>query len=412
MEGLVLGHLAMKYVTDQDGQPIIDANGNYVVINVPDDPTLSSREISLGSYRSRYTITLHQPDGSLVADISGLCLRRQFSLRRNRAEQVSLTLHLAAAQDLARRLGTTFDQLFAPGVTELRISRGNRTLLGTQVQYIDPRVDTNSGTLDLRATGFLDILQDRLIQAAFLGVNSRGETVYANTDIGAVAWSLISKTQEMVSGELGITQGVIQTSRPISETYQPYGSSIKEALIGLTERINSVDIEFTYDKKFNVYYPGIGTQKTELLFTYPGNIVSLGLPRDATTLVNVSFNRGSGNGGAQPIETATDAASANTYTRRERIDDYPSISVPATLSEKGQETIRLYARPVAIPGVTLDGTKEPFLGSYWLGDRVRFSVPGQPAFIPLNEQTWRINEIAVAIDDLDHEDITLKVGYA
>ena len=95
-----------------------------------------------------------------------------------------------------------------------------------------------------------------------------------------------------------------------------------------------------------------------------------------------------------------------------RIDDYPAVSDEATLAELGDETLRLHANPTTIPEVVLDGTKEPFLGSYWIGDRVMFSVDAGPAFSVLNGQVWRINEISVSVDENDHEQITLKVGYS
>jgi hypothetical protein len=215
-----------------------------------------------------------------------------------------------------------------------------------------------------------------------------------------------------LNGFMSVWKNTMQTSRTITDTWQPYATSIKDMIIALSERHDSIDFEFTPDRFFNVYYPGIGTDKTDLLFSYPGNIKSLSLPRDATQLVNYSINQGSGNGDVQVIETREDAYSQAAFWRRERIDDYPSISVAAALDEKGDETLRLYAAPMTIPDVVLDGTKEPHLGAYWIGDWVRFSVPKRPAFAILNGQTWRINQIDVTIDQNDHEEIRLKVGYS
>jgi hypothetical protein len=355
---------------------------------------------------SRYLIELYNPDGQRLADISNICTSRGFTLRRNRAEDISLGLNLEVAQDLARHLGMPFYQLFAAGRTEVRITRDNRPMVGGQLLYVDPLLNQEGSTLTLKANGFLDLLSQVYIESA----DNRS---VANADMGLVAWDFINQVQNKLDGDFGITQGVIQTSRQITDTWEPYGSSIKEILIGFTDRIDGIDFEFTPEKVFKVYWPGIGTDKTELLFSYPGNISSLGNPQDGTTLANIVFARGSGNGKTQAVETRTDTASRGSYKRKEQIDDYPSISVVATLQDKGDETLRLYSTPLMIPAVTLDGTKEPYLGSYWIGDSVRFSVDTDryPAFALLNGQTFKINEIACSIDENDHEDIKLKVGY-
>jgi hypothetical protein len=356
---------------------------------------------------SRYLIELYNPSGELLADISDLCTTRTYSLRRNRAEDIYLTLNLEKAQDLARSLGMGFYQLYAAGINEIRITRDTRPMVGGQLQYVHPRLNESGATLELRASGFLDLLSKVYLEAT-------DNRTLTDTDMGEGAWSFIAQLQSKTNGNLGITEGVIQTSRVITDTWEPYSSSLKDILIGLTERLNGIDFEFTPDKVFNVYYPGIGTDKTELLLSYPGNISSIGLPQDATTLANIIYVRGSGNGDVQLLETRQDTTSQAAYTRREQITDYPSINVVATLQEKGDETLRLYATPMMIPAVTLDGTQEPFLGSYWIGDRVRFSVDTDryPAFALLDGQTWRINEIACALDDNDHEAITVKVGYS
>lgn len=193
---------------------------------------------------------------------------------------------------------------------------------------------------------------------------------------------------------------------------QAYATTLEDIFIAITERINSVDFSFTYDKKLNVHYPGIGTDKTDLRFSYPGNILSIALPIDATELANYSINRGTGNGNVQVVSVRQDTAAQSTFAIRDRVDDYPSVQTTTELNEKGDETLRLFASPTTIPEIRLDGTQQPFLGSYWIGDRVRFSVDGGSVFSSLDGQSWRINEISVSISEEDAEQVTLKVGYA
>ncbi len=360
----------------------------------------------MSAYASPYRIEIWNPaTNQLVADISDLCTIRHFTVRRNRAETIDLTLNLSSAQRRADALATPFNQLFAAGFNDVRISRGNRALVGGQINYTRSALEGDAPSLDLRATGFLDLLKDRYLFPT-------DTLVYSAADISAVAWDFVARTQAKINGSFGMTLGATQTSRNIGDTWQPLATSIKDIIIAISERINSIDFEFTPDRVFNTYYPGIGTDKTDIRFAYPGNITALVLPSDATQLVNVSVNRGSGNGDTQVIETRNDLPAQTTYARREHIDDYPSVVVPATLDEKGDETLRLSASPTTIPDITLDGTQEPFLGAYWIGDRVKIDVDAGSAFSALDGQTWRINEIDVTVDENDHETIRLKVGYS
>lgn len=355
---------------------------------------------------SPYRIEVWNPNTNLLlADISDLCTSRHFSVRRNRPEQIDLTLNLKSAQKRAADLATPFNQIFSSGYNDLRIARGNRYLVGGQIGYTRASLEGESSRLELRATGYLDLLKDRYLIPG-------DPLTYTAADISAAAWAFINVTQLKTNGSFGMTQGTLSTSRNITDTWQPYATSIKDILIALSERFNSIDFEFTLDRVFSTYYPGIGTDKTDLRFSYPGNITSLVLPSDATQIINVSINRGSGNGDTQVVETRNDTNSQLTYKRREHIDDYPSINVPATLDDKGDETLRLSASPTTIPDIVLDGTQEPYLGAYWIGDRIKLDVDAGSAFAVLDGQTWRINEIDVTVDENDHETIRLKVGYS
>ena len=224
-------------------------------------------------------------------------------------------------------------------------------------------------------------------------------------------WDMIDTTQSLDSGAIGMTQGEIQTSRNLTDDWEPYATSLKDIFIAITERINSVDFAFTYDKKLNVYAPQQGRVQPDLLFDYPGNIVSLDLPQDASQLVNVSINRGSGNGlDITPIETRTNAGSMDTYGRMEQIDDYADVSVEQTLQSFGDETLRTFSTPLVIPNVVLRSGKEPPLGAYWIGDWVRFSLPNRPTFASLHNRLLRVVGISVSLNDLDTEEVRLTVA--
>lgn len=357
-----------------------------------------------------YALEVVSPAGSLIADVTGITPSFSYGVRRNRPESIELSIDLGAAMVLARKLGLGIYELFAGYVNEIRIRRGNRYLLGGQIVYAEPSMTADGRQLTVRAQGFLAMFADRRLLPV-VGADG-GQTIVTAVDIGQVVWSMIQTTQALPNGDFGVTLGAIQTSRPITEQWKPYASTLQDIFQDLTERINSVDIAFSSDKKLWVFSPGIGSDKTELLMSLPGNITQISMPRDWSRLNNYSINRGGGNGvDATPIETRQHTPSQQVYKIRMRIDDFPQVTVAQTLRDFGDETLRIDNAGSTIPRVTLNGRIEPQLGAYWIGDRVRFDVDDE-AFALLDGRSWRINDIQVRVDDNHDENIQLQVGYS
>ncbi len=397
----------MAQIIDTLAEPLLTLAGEQVI--VADTVTNATYAASGVSASSIYTVELWSPQGQQIADLSPLLLSRHFKATRNRAEVVDLTFDLGQIESYCASLGLSVQQLLGPGYNEIRIRRGSRPLVGAQIQYLLPSLEGDKRTLEVRAVGFLELLKDR-----FLYPSDGASLTQTGIDIGQVAWNFINLTQGRTNGSFGFTLGTIQTSRTITDTWQPYATNIRDILIALTQRNNSIDFAFTADKVFNVYYPQ-GSDKTELRFALPGNIKSLRLPVDASELATLVIARGSGNGADQQVVQTYPAAATpeqTTYKLREVIDDYPSINVNQTLIDKATEHYRKNATPTVIPEIVLDGNQEPFLGAYWLGDRVPISIDANQgsAFATLDGQMWRVNEVDVTVDDNDAETIRLKVG--
>ncbi len=397
----------MAQIIDTLAEPLLTLAGEQVI--VADTITTATYNAIGQTQSSIYTVELWSPQGQQIADLSPLLLSRHFKATRNRAEVVDLSFDLGQIESYCASLGQSVQQLLGPGYNEVRIKRGSRYLVGAQIHYLLPSLEGDKRTLEVRAVGFLELLKDR-----YLYPSDGASLTQTVVDIGQVAWNFINLTQGRTNGSFGFTLGTIQASRTITDTWQPYATNIKDILIALTQRNNSIDFAFTADKVFNVYYPQ-GQDKTELRFALPGNIKSLRLPVDASELATLVIARGSGNGADQQVVQtypATATPEQTTYKLRELIDDYPSINVNQTLIDKATEHYRKNATPTVIPEIVLDGNQEPFLGAYWIGDRVPISIDANQgsAFATLDGQMWRVNEIDVSIDENDAETIRLKVG--
>ncbi len=397
----------MAQIIDLQSEALLTTTGDTLVY--PDVVAPATYDAVGVTSQSNYVFELWSPSGQQIADLSPYLRTRHFTVTRNRPEIVDLSFDLGQMESVAASLGTTVRNLFGPGYNEIRIKRGQRYLIGSQVQFFYPSLNGDQRALQIRAVGFLELLKDR-----YLYPTDGATLTQTNQDIGQIMWNFINLTQSRTNGSFGFTLGAIQPSRTITDTWQPHATNIRDILIALTKRYDSVDLSFTPDKIFNVSYP-MGQDKTELRFSLPGNIKDLRLPVDASQLATLVFARGSGNGSDQQLVPSWPAGSTSeqqTYRLREVVLDFPAVTIAQALQEKAREHHRKNNIPTVIPEITLDGNQEPFLGSYWIGDRVPFSIDANQgsAFAALDGQSWRINEIDVTVDENDAETITLKVG--
>jgi hypothetical protein len=95
-------------------------------------------------------------------------------------------------------------------------------------------------------------------------------------------------------------------------------TNIMDALIAQTEvQVNPIDFEFTYDKVFNTY-ASIGSNRSDVVFEFPGNIINIDAPDDGTDISNEIMGLGAGAAdGTQVTYTAADTSSQSNYQLRQ-----------------------------------------------------------------------------------------------
>lgn len=351
---------------------------------------------------SLYVFEIYRPNGNRIADLSGLAMQREVQVVRNRAGYAGFVVDLDKLQEYLRNSKLSIDDVFAVNRNEIRVRRGTRYLFGGQINFTEARF-ARTKTLMVRATGFLDLFQYRYISPVY------NTTQFTGVDAGQIAWELIDDTQtDYAEGDFGILQGTIDPSVTRDRTYEY--ANVREEIIRLSEVINGFDFEFTFDKLFNVFYPKQGVDRSELVFEYPGNIKSITVPRDGQKIFNAAFVRGQGDGVIQPIATVLKADWRPYYKLRLNLLDYPSIKDLQTLTDHGNEQVNIYHRPLELPQVTLDGSRQPFIGAYWLGDTIRLNVTGVPSYEYLKENLYRIDAIKISISEEDEEEIQLTLS--
>lgn len=359
----------------------------------------------MSQFQSKYSFELWSPAGVLLADLSGRAMNRQIIQSRNEAEIINWTLDLNDWEQYCRAINQHPRNLLITGQTEVRIRRQGKYLCGGQLIYAYPHISPNGQTLDLRATGFLDLFADRVTGTTTSGTV---QETWVTTDGGLITGGLIMQSQAKTNGDFGVTLGSIATTGVHDRNYQT--AIIKEALQDMTKvQTNPLDFNFTYDKKFNTY-ASIGSNRPDVIFEHPNNILDIGVPNDATGLANVIVARGQGSGSTVASYEANNVSAQTQYKLREKI-----ITSNATdnsdngLTDAANAELATWANPFEIPNLLIDGNVAPFITDYGIGDRVRVRVKNFRTLEHIDGM-YRLEQTVLNIDNDDNEQIIAKVS--
>lgn len=346
----------------------------------------------MSSSGEKYKIEVRKPDGEVVANISTRCTRRSYQKQRNRPEEITIGLDKDDIVQFARENKTNFKSIFFPNYHELHIFRNGSLVSAGQINYVDPRQVT------VRGVGWLNLFKKRRTDI---------DEVYSSTDLGAIAWGLINASQNKTNGDLGITQGTVQTSSTGNREYEL--KRIYDALIQITESNGGPDIEITPDKVFNAYYPKQGRRLQRPALTYPGNIISINAPIDGDKMTNYLIGSGSGTGSDRLLRYAEDTTNQPTFGRREDIVQYPDVFDEDIMDALIDEQLRFdsgYYFPVEI----VCSGDDPEIGSFGLGDEIPVKIYEDKELFSHVQGYWRIDSYRVDIDQNDQEIVTFRLN--
>lgn len=343
--------------------------------------------------QKKYEVELWVND-VLIADISHLAKNLKWRKQRNEAESCSFSIDLTAFENFAARINEHPRSLLDSYITDVKIKRNGEYMIGCQVVEVTPSFTTAGGTLDVRCDGYLNLFTDRYVTVEYDEVEST-----------AIAWGMIDTTQGAANGDFGVTLGPNQYVTGADRVRNYVRENVKEELISLTELVSGkFDFEFTYDKKFNTYET-LGSDRTDIILTYPGNVASLKAPRSGQTIFNHIEGLGSGFGDETITSTADDAVSQVTYGRRELPLSFNGVSLQDTLDEKTDAELEKRLDILQLPQMTISGAKFD-LNDVQLGDRPVLKVMNHP-YIDNIDGPYRIEVIDVTTDENEAETITL-----
>lgn len=294
------------------------------------------------------------------------------------------------------------EDILAINQNELIIKYKGYDMFGGQISAIKQIADGNNIYWEVVAKQFFNLLEKR-----YCGYNkSTGLSEpreFTTTDAGTIAWTLIDESQNEVNGDLGITQGTIQSSVNRTKSYER--KNIAEAIIELADNDYGFDFEITPDKVFNVYYPFKGTTRDNVVFRYPGNCEEMEVLKDGWDMVNHELGLGRHWGGQEIYYVVDDATSQGTYGRREKIASYKDVEIQAFLNDMVTEDVAWNKDINKIIKFKSFIDDKSDLYMYELGDSVRVIAD----IFDINENLF-VYERAVEIDDNDTAVVSLTLG--
>lgn len=231
------------------------------------------------------------------------------------------------------------------------------------------------------------------------------EVIFTDEDAGDIAFSLIDTTQGDTDGDLGITEGTIETTVDRDRTY--FNQNIMDAIINLANVISGFDFEINDQKIFNVY--GVkGSDKSDtIILEYGRNLTKCHIVEDFTQPGNraIVLGEATGEDNLQRVER-NDTDSQAIYGLREQLISEMDVSELDTLQDKGDAVIRKYA--TSLLQVDIDILKSSVaISDFSLGDLVSLKI--QNGIYDIDE-AYRVFEWHIQYDFDNTETLSLVLG--
>lgn len=335
-------------------------------------------------------------NGAQVGDITKLMQNRRFSFTRNGSEELSFSMSLTAFEDYCLELGAVPQAVLEAYVTDIRIKRNGVYYFGVHVVDMQYNLQESGITVDVQATGFLDLLGDRYVTKT-----------YSQVERVAIALDLIAETQSGdATNDFGIDPGVLQYDTGMLSDREYTDQNVRDALVNLTNLSDgNFDFKFNYDRSIDTFAQ-VGGDRPDMKFTYPYNIRSGKVAHTATNLWNYIIGIGSGFG-EEALRTETaDTVSRGNHKTRQKIVSFNSITEQQTLDENTYAYLQKVKDILELPTFNVSG-EFANLDILGVGDRIPIEVQGHTA-LPLTGN-YRIEKLVVSLDQNDAEDIAITV---
>jgi len=292
-----------------------------------------------------------------------------FSETLNKDRDCSVRFEYEAVKAVADIYNVTVEYILSASYRELVITDAAGNILYTG--YVDDltfsRGEDDKGNIQLASKGFFSLLGKRYTNSL---------RTYSAEDASDITWDLITYTQALDYGDLGITRGANPTTSDHDRTYRY--KSIKEAIEKLSNDsiTNGIDFDVDNNKAFNVYYPEKGDYRRNIILQEDFNILTYAIRKkfigDMTNQIIV-FGQGQDENMPVEVRDAADVYKNNFFLLQDTLSE-KDVIVPATLQAKGDAYLESYKYPQKLINITAR-YDNPDITTFSTGDRLRLIIP-------------------------------------
>lgn len=293
---------------------------------------------------------------------------------------------------------TTVMFLLTAGIRYVYVTKNDSKIyLGVISDFVLGKDDKGLLTVDLASVGFSTLLKKR-----FTG-SSR---IFTSTDAGQIAWTLIneSQTSDNPYSDLGITSGLIQTSVNRDRTFK--FAEIHDSIYKMSNDNlkNGFDFEVDNLRKFNVFYPSKGMNRSEI-FIDKGNIRAWGFEKPLIiNLTNKVYILGEGYDDAlQWVLRTSDPSYRSVFRTLENVVNERDTGIIANLNDKGDKYLIDNQSPILDFRIQHEDG-DPDILNYDVGDSLRITLDE----VDINNEYKRVISRQITIDTQGLALVTLR----
>ena len=298
-----------------------------------------------------------------------------FTEELNKDRSATFDIDEQVVQAIADVYAETVPFIFFSEYREIYIYDDNNVLLyGGYIAEVSTYNDADGyKKRTVTSKGFFSLLEKRLTNTP-PDVKLYYPSDYA-TDI---AWDLISATQALTYGDLGITRGAHPNDALNERTYRYV--TIKQAIEKLDNNNtkDGIDHEITSAKVFNTYFPTKGSARPELELREGFNIRTYDLVNhfiDAMVNEVVVFGEGDGDNMITSLRTSDASYKSSFFLLQGGLSE-KDTKVQANLDNKGDKYLELNQAPSISLVITTD-YETPDFTQYSLGDSLPVVIPSE-----------------------------------
>lgn len=282
---------------------------------------------------------------------------------------------------------------FFPGKTEVWVWRNSSKVFVGPLW--DVTASSDSASMSCAAEGIESYLEMRRVPEDVSYTGARQAT----------AWDLISRTQALTDGSLGITQGTLQVAPNLAIAWlKNDGDYLIDCMDTLAGGAQGFDWEIDVNRALQIYYPRPSVASRARL-EYPTNVLRYSVQMLGKFEANDVLIKGKDDLRSQPV---IDTAKRSEFGLRQLTVSATDLDTQAQVNDFGSRYLNLRRDIREIPQVTLKTELvNPFAGDIWFG---------QTAPVVINDgwtqynQTMRLNGFQLSVGKNGNETFVLYMS--